>query len=367
MEDQEAKAEVAVVEEGMNIGLPEAPNPLAIYLDKDLFDQAQRSAVMLSKAGMVPDRFRDKPADCMIALDLANRWKMHPIMVMQKVFIVHGQPGIEAQLVVALVNRSGKYEGEIEYEYGDESAGATDKSYKVRAWAKRARDGKVVYGPWIDWALVKGEGWYSKNGSKWQTMPEQMFHYRAASWFANRHCPEIKMGMPTVDELHDMKRADVVKIEDAGSKAQDRAAALKDRLNGNAPPESGPEAETVERPIIPPATEGTTDEAAQMRPEPSREDNAPQTVGEHEDERQEALGVLHTALRDLGASDPEMDSYVWVKTGKTAMARLTREEAVHCFKGLGVFSSLKKFRSWLTVEKARKANGKPRPGTLFKE
>jgi len=35
-------------------------------------------------------------------------------------------------------------------------------------------------------------------------MPEVMFHYRAASWFANRHCPEVKMGFMTTEEAQEI-------------------------------------------------------------------------------------------------------------------------------------------------------------------
>ncbi|MEJ1390292.1 MAG: hypothetical protein RPU34_05250, partial [Candidatus Sedimenticola sp. (ex Thyasira tokunagai)] len=53
-------------------------------------------------------------------------------------------------------------------------------------------------------AMAKAEGWYSKNGSKWQTMPEVMLGYRAASFFGKRYAPDILMGMQTAEELNDI-------------------------------------------------------------------------------------------------------------------------------------------------------------------
>ena len=351
METQEAKAELTTVSEGMALPAVGTSNAMGIFLDAALFDQAQRAAVALSKSETVPERYRGKPADCLIAIDLAHCWQMHPIMVMRKVYVIKGQPGIEAQLTVALVNRSGKYDGEIEYEI--EGARATDKDSRVRAYAKRARDGKTVYGPWIDWALVRGEGWLDKGGSKWKTMPEQMFHYRAASWFANRHCPEVTLGMPTTDELHEMKRADVVSIEDAGAKAQDRAAALKDRLNGAAPPESDPEADTVERPIIPPEPEGAT-------PDPSPEDNAA------EDARLEALSMLHEILAAKGVSQRDETAFLQLMAKANSLKSLTKEQAEECIVKLEDFATARKLGAWLKQEQARRKNGPP-AGTLFKD
>jgi len=52
-------------------------------------------------------------------------------------------------------------------------------------------------------ALAKAEGWYAKSGSKWQTMPDQMMMYRAASFFIRIYAPEISMGMQTREEIID--------------------------------------------------------------------------------------------------------------------------------------------------------------------
>lgn len=46
-------------------------------------------------------------------------------------------------------------------------------------------------------------GWYSKNGSKWQTMPELMLRYRAATFFGRLYAPDILMGMKAEEELKD--------------------------------------------------------------------------------------------------------------------------------------------------------------------
>jgi len=52
--------------------------------------------------------------------------------------------------------------------------------------------------------MAKDEGWLDKKGSKWQTMPRQMMMYRAASFFARVHCPEVLIGLQTVDEVQDV-------------------------------------------------------------------------------------------------------------------------------------------------------------------
>ena len=51
--------------------------------------------------------------------------------------------------------------------------------------------------------MAKAEGWSTKNGSKWLTMPRQMLAYRAGSFFARMYCPEVLLGIQTIDEIQD--------------------------------------------------------------------------------------------------------------------------------------------------------------------
>jgi len=165
-------------------------------------EQAYRYANAISQSPFVPTEYKGNPGACMIALDLSMRWGVHWLTVMQHVYIVHGRPALDSQLCISLVNKSGLFTDPIEYEVqGDD---AKDKDYRVRAYATRESTGKVLYGPWIDWSIVKGEGWDKKQGSKWVTMPDQMFHYRAASWFQRRFCPEVTMGMLTAEEAEEV-------------------------------------------------------------------------------------------------------------------------------------------------------------------
>jgi hypothetical protein len=52
--------------------------------------------------------------------------------------------------------------------------------------------------------MVKSEGWLAKPGSKWKTMPELMFRYRAAAFFGRLYAPDILMGMQTAEEVMDV-------------------------------------------------------------------------------------------------------------------------------------------------------------------
>lgn len=179
--------------------------PLAQFLDSRKFQQLYRVANMFSDSDMVPQHYHGKPSNCMIAIEMAARMQLAPMMFMQNTYIVHGKPGIESKLAIALINSSGLFEGNLDYER--EGTDPKSKDYRVRAFAMRKDTGKPAYGPWVDWQMVEAEGWdQDKKGqkSKWKTMPGLMFDYRAAMFFARTICPERLMGMQTIEELQDV-------------------------------------------------------------------------------------------------------------------------------------------------------------------
>lgn len=176
-------------------------NPILAEVKR--FELQQRMGQMLTSSTIVPETYRGNLGNCVIAIDMAQRMNMNPIMVMQNLYIVHGNPAWSARFLVACVNQCGRFTP-LDYEVvGDDPF---KKNYKMRALAYDRHDVKKehpLYGTWITWQMVDGEGWSKKTGSKWLTMPEQMFRYRAASYWAKVFAPEISMGFPTTEEVID--------------------------------------------------------------------------------------------------------------------------------------------------------------------
>lgn len=152
-----------------------------------------------ASSDIVPQRFQGKAANCMIAVNMAVRMQADPLMVMQNLYIVHGTPAWSAQFLISCFNQCGRFDP-IQYEFFGKEG--TDE-WGCRAFAISRSSGARVEGSKITIAIAKKEGWFGKNGSKWQTMPEQMLRYRAASWMIRTCAPEIGMGFQTRDEVED--------------------------------------------------------------------------------------------------------------------------------------------------------------------
>lgn len=170
------------------------------FFDLDGFELLQRVAKAFASSTLVPAQYQGNVANCMIALNLARRLNADELMVMQNLYIVHGNPGWSAKFLIACVNTCGRYES-LRYEW--KGAPGSDE-FGCRAWTIEKSTGHRLDGVWVDWKMVKAEGWNSKSGSKWKTMPDQMFIYRSAAFWQRGYAPEISMGLSSVEELVDV-------------------------------------------------------------------------------------------------------------------------------------------------------------------
>lgn len=177
---------------------------LSPFANAQTFEGAQRMATALCSSTLVPKEYqgKDKMPNCLIALEIAQRTNSSPLMVMQNLYIVHGKPSWSSQFIIAALNSCGRFEPLdfiLDGEGDDWGCYVTTKDKK----------GNVLKGARVNIKMAKAEGWYSKSGSKWQTMPEIMLRYRAASFFGKLYAPDILMGMYTKEEVEDIGIKDI--------------------------------------------------------------------------------------------------------------------------------------------------------------
>ena len=231
-------------------------NPAFNFFDPVQFDTMQRVCSFFASSDLVPDNYKAqlKPfpagadentmnaikaentaiktkaiANCMIAVEVASRIGASPLMVMQNMAVIYGRPSWSSKCLIATVNSCGRFEP-LQFRFTDKGAlGMVDytdyvwnptkrckepvikqfdgkKIHDIECVAfttKRGSDGVLESSP-VSVRLAIQEGWYTKNGSKWQTMTKQMLMYRAASMWTNAYAPELSMGMRTVEEQQDI-------------------------------------------------------------------------------------------------------------------------------------------------------------------
>lgn len=179
--------------------IPTTDKP-TIWNNTELMQLASRQANMLAGSGLVPEGYQKSPANCLIAIDMANRMNIPPLMVMQNLYVVKGKPSWSGSFCAAMIGASGKFSS-LEYVFVGEPG---KPSWGCYATAVRLSNNVRCVSDTVTMQMAADEGWLNKGGSKWKTMPKQMMMYRAASFFARAHCPEVILGLPTVEEMTDI-------------------------------------------------------------------------------------------------------------------------------------------------------------------
>jgi hypothetical protein len=188
-----------------------------VFADKQVFEHAQRVAKMMTASSLVPKEYQNNIPNIMIALEMANRIGASPLMVMQNLNIIQGRPSWSSQFIIAALNSCKRF-SPLRFTMSGEG-----DDYGCTAWATDAT-GEKLEGPKVSWKMAKEEGWATKGGSKWKTMPELMFRYRAAAFFGRLYAPDVLMGMGDVGEAEDIAANE---MQTAEQKANNMNNALK--------------------------------------------------------------------------------------------------------------------------------------------
>lgn len=236
------------------------------FFDPVQFETMQRVCKMFSSSDLVPDNYKPnyKPipanatpeqiaainlenqeaknkavANCMIAIEISMRIGASPLMVMQNMVPIYGKPSWSSKFLIATVNSCGRFEP-LQYRFTDKGMlgmvdytdyvwdGRTNRKQAVQkqfdgkkiqdiecvAYTTKKGSKEILESSPVSVHLAIQEGWYTKNGSKWQTMTKQMLMYRAASWWTSVYAPDLSMGMRTIEEQQDIVDAEYQEITD---------------------------------------------------------------------------------------------------------------------------------------------------------
>lgn len=159
---------------------------------------AYKLAEVMCQAQVIPDAYKNKPSDCMIAIDMANRMGVSPLMVMQSLYVVKGKPSWSGSACMSFIQANPNFKDVTPIYVGN--PGTDERGCYIQA--TRVSDGLKIQGTCVTMAMAKAEGW-TKN-PKWFSMTDQMLGYRASSFFARIYCPAVLMGVAVEGEIEDI-------------------------------------------------------------------------------------------------------------------------------------------------------------------
>jgi nitrogen regulatory protein PII-like uncharacterized protein len=168
----------------------------AMIFDNQRMELVMRYAeVMASGKVTTPKHLQGSVGDCAAIIMQAMRWGMDPAPVAQKTHVINGVLGYEAQLVSAVVKKSGEISGRFHYEYKGKSPNL------------ECRVGAVIKGEteitWIEW--LNENTVTTKNSPLWKSNPPHQIAYLQTKNWARLHASGAILGVYTPDELETFK------------------------------------------------------------------------------------------------------------------------------------------------------------------
>ncbi|MFJ5452982.1 RecT family recombinase [Pectobacterium jejuense] len=197
-----------------------------------LFDSQYLNAIstfaqiMAQGSATVPAHLQGNQADCMAVAMQAAQWQMNPFAVAQKTHLIKGVLGYEAQLVNAVISRSGVLSNRFEYKrFGpwEKILGRFEirknkegQEYRVPGWSMADEEGVGIK----IWATLRGEDVPRelelflaqarvRNSTLWADDPYQQLAYLAVKRWSRLYCPDVILGVYTPDELEERNEKDV--------------------------------------------------------------------------------------------------------------------------------------------------------------
>ena len=189
----------------------------SVFSGIQAFEDAQRIAKALASSTLIPPQFQGQQgfANCLVALEIAGRMNISPFLCMQHLHIIHGRPSWSSAFIIAMVNGCGRFTP-LRFEVSGE--GDSLACYAVATDIKTQQELK---GPTITMLMAKKEGWSTKSGSKWATMPDLMIRYRAAAFWGRLFAGDLLVGLQTQEEVIDVESVKVsVGIDELNAKVQ---------------------------------------------------------------------------------------------------------------------------------------------------
>lgn len=195
----------------------------SVFSGIQAFEDAQRIAKALASSTLIPPQFQGQSgfANCLVALEIANRMGISPFLAMQHLHVIHGRPSWSSSFIIAMINGSGRF-SPLRFELS--GSGDALACYAV---ATDLASQQELKGPTITMAMAKREGWATKSGSKWATMPDLMIRYRAAAFWGRLYASDLLLGIQSQEEVVDVEPVTVT--EAAATSVADLNAKLQEQ------------------------------------------------------------------------------------------------------------------------------------------
>ena len=208
-------------------------------------DDAIKAAEILSKSGLVPDKFKGKPADILVAMQWgAELGNVQPLQALNGIAVVNGTPSIYGDLGKALVLRAPDL---VDFKLEVQGSGRDMKGYCLIVRGK-AQGNNIAIERVFSMQDAERGGIASRG--PWKQYPGRMLMWRAF-WLAARDIyADVLAGMQGAEEMEDLPyeiKAQSSNHAPQPDSATDRVAKAAAKIGGSKHLYAGPDGSVVLR------------------------------------------------------------------------------------------------------------------------
>jgi hypothetical protein len=162
-----------------------------------------RYAEALSGASLLPDSYRGKPANLLLALEYGGALGIAPMVAVQEIHVIKGKPTLSALLQAALVRRAGH------------KLRVTGDHTTATCQIIRADDPDFTFE--TTWTLDRAKAAGLLTNDSWRKYPDNMLKARAISECVRNACPDVIAGFGYTPEEMGDDTVDPYPTDDAAS------------------------------------------------------------------------------------------------------------------------------------------------------
>ena len=209
----------------------------------ETLDEAMRAAEVMSKSGLVPEDFKGKPANILVAMQWGSELGLSPMQSMQAVAVINNKPCMYGDALLALVRADDRCVGVEETIAGQGDDRAAPCVLQRLHAANDARHRTETISRTFDVIDAKKAHLWNKKGP-WTQYPDRMLAMRARGFALRDAFPDVLRGIITTEEAADFPPVPAMKdiTPPAEDSREERSKEIETILE--APPAPAVEVET---------------------------------------------------------------------------------------------------------------------------
>lgn len=157
---------------------------------QNAIEHQMAQAEVWAKSSLVPESYRNKPADIVVAVTLGHELGFQPLQSLQLINVISGKPSLGINALMALCRR-----------HGGQYAVITAEENVNKECVVRVTRGQEIWEEKFTMADAQSQGLTGK--SNWTKMPRQMLFARALSQAIRRVFADVICGLYSTEEMLD--------------------------------------------------------------------------------------------------------------------------------------------------------------------